>query len=127
MPTDETDPRRFGYSRDRRGSAGQADSGVRFLVGAPKGRLTRYEAALAERPWQAVRPHLRVKLLPQDGELYVLAESAARASPASRPNTLFVFLRSCLRHGHLSRGAPRGTRLVLRHGGCRWFRSSCFF
>jgi hypothetical protein len=56
-----------------------ADSGVRYLVGTPKGRLTRYEAALAERPWQAVRPQLRVKLLPQDGELYVLAESEARA------------------------------------------------
>jgi hypothetical protein len=55
------------------------DSGVRYLVGTPKGRLTRYEAALAERPWQTVRPQLRVKLLPQDGELYVLAESEARA------------------------------------------------
>jgi hypothetical protein len=56
-----------------------AESPVRYLVGTPKGRLTRYEAALAARPWQAVRPHLRVKLLPQDGELYVLAESQARA------------------------------------------------
>jgi hypothetical protein len=56
-----------------------ADSGVRYLVGTPKGRLTKLEAALAERPWQDVRPQLRVKLLPQDGELYVLAESQARA------------------------------------------------
>ena len=143
VPADENDPRRFGYSRDRRGDCVQvvvalvvtpeglplayemfpanttdktllrgmletirrrygdaeriwimdrgipteeiltelraADSGVRYLVGTPKGRLTRYEAALAERPWQAVRPQLRVKLLPQDGELYVLAESEARA------------------------------------------------
>jgi hypothetical protein len=52
---------------------------VRYLVGTPKGRLTKLEAALAEREWQAVRPSLRVKLLPQDGELYVLAHSAARA------------------------------------------------
>lgn len=143
VPPDENDPRRFGYSRDRRGDCVQvvvalvvtpeglplayemfpgntadkttlrgmlatirrrygeaeriwimdrgipteailaelraADSGVRYLVGTPKGRLTRYEAVLAERPWQAVRPQLRVKLLPQDGELYVLAESEARA------------------------------------------------
>jgi hypothetical protein len=56
-----------------------ADSGVRYLVGTPKALLTRYEAALAERPWQAVRPELRVKLLPHEGELYVLAESQARA------------------------------------------------
>lgn len=143
VPEDENDPRRFGYSRDRRGDCVQVvvalvvtpeglplayemfpgntadkttlrgmlatirrrygaaeriwimdrgipteeiltelratDSGVRYLVGTPKGRLTRYEAALAEKPWQAVRPQLRVKLLPQDGELYVLAESEARA------------------------------------------------
>jgi len=57
----------------------QSDSGVRYLVGTPKGRLTKLEQELAERPWQEVHPHLRVKLLPQAGELYVLAESAARA------------------------------------------------
>jgi hypothetical protein len=56
-----------------------AEAQVRYLVGTPKGRLTQYEAALAEKPWQAVRPQLRVKLLPQEGELYVLAESQARA------------------------------------------------
>jgi hypothetical protein len=55
------------------------DSQVKYLVGTPKGRLTHYEAALAEKPWQAVRPQLRVKLLAQAGELYVLAESQARA------------------------------------------------
>ena len=51
---------------------------VYYLVGTPKGRLTRLEAQLAERPWQEVRPQLRVKLLPRDGELYVLAQSGAR-------------------------------------------------
>lgn len=142
VPTGETDPRRFGYSRDKRGDCVQvvvalvvtpeglplayemlpgntadkttlcdmlatiqrrygqaeriwvmdrgipteevlaelrtADPQVRYLVGTPKGRLTKLEAALAERPWSEVRPQLRVKLLPQDGELYVLAESGAR-------------------------------------------------
>ena len=53
---------------------------VRYLVGTPKGRLTQLEAALAQRPWQEVHPQLRVKLLPQEGELYVLAESTARAN-----------------------------------------------
>jgi hypothetical protein len=57
----------------------QSDARVRYLVGTPKGRLTQLEAALAQRPWQEVHPQLRVKLLPQAGELYVLAESAARA------------------------------------------------
>jgi transposase len=141
-PPDERDPRRFGYSRDRRSDCVQvivalvvtpeglplayemmpgntadkttlhdmlqliqqrhgaadriwvmdrgipteavlselraSDSRVHYLVGTPKGRLTKLEAALADRSWQEVRPHLRVKLLPQEGELYVLAESQAR-------------------------------------------------
>lgn len=54
------------------------DSGVRYLVGTPKGRLTRFEAELAALPWREVHAKLRVKLLPQDGEVYVLAQSAAR-------------------------------------------------
>jgi hypothetical protein len=142
VPENETDPRRFGYSRDRRsdcvqvivalvvtpeglplayeilpgntadkttlrdmlqliqkryGSAEriwvmdrgiptaavlaelrQTDPKVSYLVGTPKGRLTKLEKQLAQKPWQEVRPQLRVKLLPQAGELYVLAQSAAR-------------------------------------------------
>ena len=142
VPEDETDPRRFGYSRDKRsdcvqvivalvvtpeglplayemfpgntadkttlrgmvqliqqryGSAEriwvmdrgipteavlaelrQSDAKLSYLVGTPKGRLTQLEKELAAQNWQAVRPQLRVKLLPQDGEVYVLAESGAR-------------------------------------------------
>ena len=142
VPEDENDPRRFGYSRDKRSDCVQVvvavvvtpeglplayemfpgntadkttlrgmlakiherfgsaqriwvmdrgipteailtelrreDSGVRYLVGTPKGRLTRFEAELAEKPWREVHANLRVKLLPQDGEVYVLAQSAAR-------------------------------------------------
>jgi predicted DNA-binding ribbon-helix-helix protein len=54
------------------------DSGVRYLVGTPKGRLTRFEAELAGLPWREVHEKLRVKLLPCDGEVYVLAQSEAR-------------------------------------------------
>jgi hypothetical protein len=57
----------------------QSDPRVRYLGGTPKGRLTKLEATLAQLPWREVHPRLRVKLLPQEGELYVLAESAARA------------------------------------------------
>jgi transposase len=58
----------------------QSDSKVNYLVGTPKGRLTKLEQELSEKSWQAVRPQLRVKLLPQDGEVYVLAESGARTA-----------------------------------------------
>jgi transposase len=142
VPADETDPRRFGYSRDKRGDCvqvivalvvtpeglplayemfpgntadkttlrdmlqlirkrygsaeriwvmdrgipteavlaelRQSEAKVSYLVGTPKGRLTKLEKELAEKPWQQVRAHLRVKLLPQEGEVYVLAESGAR-------------------------------------------------
>jgi hypothetical protein len=56
----------------------QADPSISYLVGTPKGRLTRLEKALLERPWQAVREGVDVKLLPEDGELYGLARSSSR-------------------------------------------------
>jgi transposase len=58
----------------------QNDPKVSYLVGTPKGRLTKWEKDLADQPWQEVRPQLRVKLLPQENEVYVLAESGARAA-----------------------------------------------
>jgi transposase len=54
------------------------DPPVQYLVGTPKGRLSRYEKELLEKEWQEVRPGVRVKLQPEDQELYVLAESADR-------------------------------------------------
>jgi transposase len=182
VPADETDPRRFGYSRDRRGDCVQvvvalvvtpeglplayemlpgnttdkttlremlatirrrfgaaeriwimdrgipteeilgelraADSGVRYLVGTPKGRLTRYEAALAERPWQTVRPALRVKLLPQEGELYVLAESQARAGKerGMRQRRLKAYWQ---RLGELQRQRPERDALLKKLGAAQ--------
>jgi transposase len=144
VPEDPTDPRRFGYSRDKRGDCVQVivalvvtpeglplayemlpgntadkttlramleliqqrygaaerlwvmDRGipteevlaelrqsnpkVSYLVGTPKGHLTQLEKELAERPWQEVRSQLRVKLLPREGEVYVLAQSGARTA-----------------------------------------------
>ncbi len=57
-----------------------SDPPVYYLVGTPKGRLSRYEEALLEQPWQAVRDGVQVKLLAQEGELYVLAESRDRVN-----------------------------------------------
>jgi transposase len=56
----------------------QSDPPVYYLVGTPKGRLTQLEQKLLSLSWQAVRPGVKVKLLPQDQELYVLAESHDR-------------------------------------------------
>lgn len=55
-----------------------SDPPVSYLVGTPKGRLSKLEAELAERPWHQVREGVTVKLLPQEGECYVFAQSASR-------------------------------------------------
>ncbi len=55
-----------------------ADPPVYYLVGTPKGRLTKLERDLLPLPWATVRPGVQVKLLPQEGELYVFAESRDR-------------------------------------------------
>lgn len=57
-----------------------SDPPVRYLVGTPRGRLTRYEEKLARRPWQLAREGVSVKLLPEGQELYLLAESQDRVN-----------------------------------------------
>jgi len=58
----------------------QTDPPVSYVVGTPKGRLNRLEQQLLGRPWHEARPGVQVKLLPQDGELYVFAQSADRVA-----------------------------------------------
>jgi hypothetical protein len=57
-----------------------SDPPVQYLVGTPKGRLSKLEQALTGIAWQQVRQNVAVKLLPQDGELYVFAESRDRVA-----------------------------------------------
>ena len=61
---------------DMRGS----DPPVQYLVGTPKGRLSRLEKQLLAKPWQQARAGVAVKLLAEDNELYVFAESVDRVS-----------------------------------------------
>jgi transposase len=56
----------------------QSDPPVYYLVGTPKGRLSRYEKELLEQPWQKVREGVEVKLLGEEGDVYVLAQSRDR-------------------------------------------------
>src|SRR6266850_4914569 len=56
----------------------QADPPVCYLVGTPKGRLGKLEQQLLHLPWHQVREGVDVKLLPQEQELYVLAQSRSR-------------------------------------------------
>jgi transposase len=58
----------------------QSDPPVKYLVGTPKGRLSRLEKQLTDKPWHQARPGVEVKLLAQDDELYVLAQSEDRVN-----------------------------------------------
>lgn len=55
-----------------------SDPPVHYLVGTPKGRLGRLEKELLGLDWQQAREGVEVKLLPHEGELYVLARSRDR-------------------------------------------------
>jgi hypothetical protein len=57
-----------------------SDPPVQYLVGTPKGRLSRLEKDLLAKPWQQAREGVQVKLLSEDNELYVFAESVDRVS-----------------------------------------------
>ena len=52
--------------------------GASYLVGTPKGRLTKLEQDFLRQPWVRVREGIEVKRLAVDDDTYVLAQSAAR-------------------------------------------------
>ena len=56
----------------------QCDPPVSYLVGTPKGKLTKLEQYLLDKPWHTARPSVKVKLLERDGETYVFAQSEDR-------------------------------------------------
>ena len=58
----------------------QTDPPIQYVVGTPKGRLSQMEAALLKLSWQEARPHVQVKLLCQEQELFVLVNSRDRVS-----------------------------------------------
>ena len=59
-----------------------ANPPVQYLVGIPKGRLTRLEKALVDKPWQDARPGVQVKLCPRMAS----SMSSPRAPTASPRN-----------------------------------------
>ena len=55
-----------------------SETPVYYLVGTPRGRLSQLEQDFLTKPWAQVRDAVQVKLVEQDGELYILARSGAR-------------------------------------------------
>jgi hypothetical protein len=51
---------------------------IYYLAGTPKDRLSKLEAELLQCRWQSVRAGVEVKVLSQENELYLFAQSRAR-------------------------------------------------
>jgi hypothetical protein len=58
----------------------QSDPPVLYLVGTPKGRLSKLEEQLRQSPWKQAREGIEVKLVAEAGEVYVLAKSEDRVN-----------------------------------------------
>ena len=54
--------------------------GIDYLVGTPRGHLTRVEKQLLEQPWIQARESVSVKILQQESEFYVYVESHDRVA-----------------------------------------------
>ena len=96
----------------------EGDAPVHYLVGTPKGRLTKLEKSFLGQPWQAVRPCVEVKLLAEEGELYVLVHSESqvlkeRSMPRRRLKKLWQRLHE-LRHQ-----SNRRDQLLLKLGSAK--------
>ena len=55
-----------------------SETPMHYLVGTPRGRLSQLEQAFLSQPWAQARDTVEVKLVEQDGELYILARSGPR-------------------------------------------------
>ncbi len=58
----------------------QAQPQVSYLVGTPKGRLTKLEQSFLDKSWERARESVEVKLLKEEEALYILIRSADRVN-----------------------------------------------
>jgi Transposase DDE domain len=91
---------------------------VSYLVGTPKGRLTALEKDFLGKPWSQAREAVSVKLLEQEGEVYILAKSEGRVlkERAMRRKKIMKFW---ARLKELLRQAPSRDQLLLKIGAAQ--------
>jgi transposase len=94
------------------------DPPVQYVVGTPKGRLSALEAKLTDCSWQQARPAVQVKLLPHQGECYVLVRSQDRVHKerAMRRRKLKAL---CKRLHDLQAQRPSYEQLLLKLGAAK--------
>ena len=95
-----------------------------------QGRLNRLEKHLLEKPWQKAREGVQVKLLAEDGELYVFAQSAdrvtkERADAPAAAEMAVEAARQARRHEGLARGTADEARRRALQGADRMAPGRC--
>jgi transposase len=95
-----------------------SDQEMFYLVGTPRGRVTKYEKQWLDLPWHKVRDSVEVKLFSQDGELYVLAKSEGRQAKeiAIRRKKLARLL---WKLRAMRRSCPKRDQLLMRVGAAK--------
>jgi hypothetical protein len=58
----------------------ESETPISYLVGTPRGHLSKLEQEFLSRPWESIRTEVEVKLLPKGKEVYVLAKSVGRVA-----------------------------------------------
>ena len=96
----------------------QTDPPIQYVVGTPKGQLSKLEAGLLELSWQQVRPSVQVKLLSKDQELFVLVKSQARISK-ERAIRRRKFKRLWARLKELKEQRPSYETLLMKLGAAK--------
>src|SRR5271168_954672 len=95
-----------------------SDPPIHYLVGTPKGRLTKLEAELLPLEWQRAKEGVDVKLLPREGELYVLARSEDRVAK-ERAMRRRQLKKLWARLKELQQMAPARDTLLLKLGAAK--------
>lgn len=96
----------------------QAEGQTFYLVGTPKGSISKHEKKWLDLPWHKVRDSVEVKLYEHEGELYVLAKSEGRQAKeiAIRRKRLAKLARK-LRA--MRKSLPKRDQLLLRIGAAK--------
>jgi len=75
----------------------RADPPVRYLVGTPKGRLSKLEESFAAKPWEQVREQVDVKLLrigPSEDSEFLAADAGKSGGEKAGDAELYILARS---------------------------------
>jgi transposase len=94
------------------------EQGMLYLVGTPKGRLTKLEKELLKRSWEEARPGVQVKLLPREDDLYVWVQSRPRVGK-ERSMRKRRLKRLWARLKELQRQRPAYENLLLKLGAAK--------